>query len=358
MQPVAVRILHRPAVVRPPATEPLPLEAWLASARHRNALRLAERFERAGAGDLEILEDEDHRPFGTRLRELVAGLPPLAGLVVLGSGAIPLARRRDIRDLVQVAGSGSTRALANNRYSADVLAIGRAVVLRAVPDLAADNALPRWLEEVAGHAVADLRKRWRLSLDLDSPLDAFLLDSASAPEGIGLDALEGTIREVRALAGDRRAELLVAGRTSGRTLRWLERSTASRTRAIVEERGLRAASPEAAGVEPVRSRAPRSVIGQVLDLRGPEALGSILGELGDAAVVDTRVLLAHRLGSDESAWPGAEDRFASDLLLADRIVEPWLRALTAAAVEAPIPILLGGHTLVGPGIRHLLASRA
>jgi hypothetical protein len=34
-----------------------------------------------------------------------------------------------------------------------------------------------------------------------------------------------------------------------------------------------------------------------------------------------------------------------------------LRALTTAAVEASIPIALGGHTLVGPGLRLLLGRR-
>ena len=68
------------------------------------------------------------------------------------------------------------------------------------------------------------------------------------------------------------------------------------------------------------------------------------------------MLLAHRLGVDESAWPSAEDRFASDLLLPERVADPWLRALTASALAAPIPVLLGGHTLVGPGLR-LLAGR-
>jgi hypothetical protein len=86
-------------------------------------------------------------------------------------------------------------------------------------------------------------------------------------------------------------------------------------------------------------------------------VGAILAELGDAAVVDTRVLLAHRLGVDESRWPPAEDRFASDLLLPDRIRDPWLRELTASARDARIPVLLGGHSLVGPGIRLALGDR-
>jgi hypothetical protein len=67
--------------------------------------------------------------------------------------------------------------------------------------------------------------------------------------------------------------------------------------------------------------------------------------------VDSRVLLAHRVGADEAGWPAAKDRFASDLLLAERIADPWLRELTASAAAAPIPVLLGGHTLVGPGVR-------
>ena len=81
------------------------------------------------------------------------------------------------------------------------------------------------------------------------------------------------------------------------------------------------------------------------------SLGRHVAALGDGALLDSRVLLAHRLGADERAWPRAEDRFASDLLLAGRVADPWLRALTASAASAPVPVLLGGHGLVGPGVR-------
>jgi hypothetical protein len=158
------------------------------------------------------------------------------------------------------------------------------------------------------------------------------------------------------------------GRTSSRTLAALERHAACRVRALIEERGLRAASrlAQARGGSPAASsgaastasaspaRPPASILGLLLDREGSDALGRLLARLGDAAVVDTRVLLAHRLGADEEAWPPPEDRFASDLLLPERIGDRWLRALTAAAVAAPIPVLLGGHTLVGPGLRMLV----
>jgi hypothetical protein len=176
--------------------------------------------------------------------------------------------------------------------------------------------------------------------------------------GPGGDSTSMLVRErVVAIAerlGDRRAEVLIAGRTSATSLRWLERRTPARIRAFVEERGLRASSRLALATEGGDrrpARGPRSVLGALLDTRGPEAIGSILAELSDAAIVDGRVLLAHRLGADERCWPAPEDRFASDLLLPERIADPWLRSLTEAARDAPIPIVLGGHSLVGPGIR-------
>jgi len=106
-------------------------------------------------------------------------------------------------------------------------------------------------------------------------------------------------------------------------------------------------------------RRPRSILGELLDRDGPEALALAVSRLADAAVIDTRVLMAHRFGPAESAWPSAEDRFASDLLLDSTIADPWLRALTSSAATATAdhPILLGGHTLVNGGLR-LLAQRA
>ena len=285
------------------------------------------------------------------------------------------------------------QALANNRYSADVVAVSRAADLADLPPLPADNALPRWLEERAGVAVADLRSRWRLGVDIDTPLDLIVLGYPAARRAAGGDRATAGDRAAggdRATGGDRhgtepligerlaalsevltnrRAELLVAGRISSATLRWLDGGVACRVRALVEERGLRAASRLAQSGATTGSRPPRSVLGELLDRDGPETLAAAVARLADAAVIDTRVLLAHRHGADESAdapaaassgpWPPAEDRFASDLLLPSSIADPWLRALTQSAATTPAdhPILLGGHTLVNGGMR-LLAQRA
>lgn len=358
MPPVAVRILH-------PEPDPAsgPLTRWVADARATLADHHRRGFTAAGAEDVAIVgSSPDDRPFGDRLRGLVAEVGS-GGLIVLGSGSIPLATSNDRQALVAVAAGDGRRALANNRYSADVVAISRVESLPGIPDLPGDNALPRWLEEVAGYQVDDLRRRWRLAIDIDGPLDLVLVGAAGAAVAGDLSLLESRIAAVRAVASDPRAELLVAGRTSSATLAWLERHSAARTRAWVEERGLRAASRLAQGtaasdvvggatdVARRPDRPPGSILGALLDRDGPGSLGDHLARFADAAIIDSRVLLAHRVGAEEAGWPAAEDRFASDLLLAARIADPWLQELTASAAAARIPVLLGGHTLVGPGVR-------
>ena len=382
MSRVVAIILH--AV---PESSAGPLERAFAEDRRRNADRQARGFAALGA-TVEVIETRrDDAPFGERLRGLTSdhGLARTddgAGLVVMGSGGIPLARRTD-RAMFVAAAAGSLQAaagsqavatgsqasartaagrgvrpgrsatgdaptlLANNVFSADILALPAGIDLQGLPDLAADNAVPRWAVD-HGIAVRDLRDRWRLQVDLDSPLDVVL----AAPVGSGPPTIadqhagrhvHAVLERARAVAADPAAEFLVAGRTSSTSLRWVERNTASRTRVLIEERGMKTAPPG--------QRPSRSALGLLLDANGPNALGTIVEELADAAVVDTRVLMAHHFGRAEAAWPDAEDRFASDLLLSDRIRDPWLRALTTAAADSRVPILLGGHTLVGPGLR-------
>jgi hypothetical protein len=360
MPPVTVLILA-PAL----APDAGPLERALDAARDALAEHHRRGFLEAGAAAAIVRrEPPDDTRFGARLRRLNVELRP-AGLVVLGAGSLPLATPADRRAFVDAASGMRPAALANHRYSADAVAIARAdLVLPGVPEaLASDNALPRWLSEVAGIPVSDLRARRWLAMDVDSPLDLLLVDGAQGvPAGLPLpgdaeaEPVRARLAALRALAADPGAELLVAGRMASADLRWLERETRSRTRALIEERGLRTAA--AGGLVGRGNRRPaRSALGLLLDRDGAGGLGRLVAALCDGALLDSRVLLAHRLGADERGWPPAEDRFASDLLLPDRVVDPWLAELTAAAAGANVPILLGGHGLVGPGARLALSGQ-
>jgi hypothetical protein len=76
-----------------------------------------------------------------------------------------------------------------------------------------------------------------------------------------------------------------------------------------------------------------------------------LGAMAQAIFLDNRVLFAHR-----RLWPSAADRFYSDLREPARIGDPFVRALTEAAMAAPVPVIMGGHSLVSGGIYVLIEA--
>jgi hypothetical protein len=303
---VGVIILHAEA-----APSAGPLASWLASARRALADRGRLAFEAAGATDVRVVAGvPDGRPFGALLRELARPWSG-GGVVVLGSGSIPLATAADRRALVAAAAADRPGALTNNRYSSDVIAVACAGVLADLPDLSSDNALPRWLAEVAGYPLDEL-PAWRLRVDVDDPLDLVLLRRARPssalriPAAIDVGRVLAALDRVAAVADDPAAELVVTGRASSASIAWLERHTAARVRALIEERGLRASDPAAAAATPGRRRPPASMLGALLERDGPAALGDTVARLADGALIDTRVLLAHRLGADERRWPAPD----------------------------------------------------
>jgi len=136
--------------------------------------------------------------------------------------------------------------------------------------------------------------------------------------------------------------MLVAGRVPSYAWRYLEEETACQVRIFSEERGM-----EASGK--VERGEVRSLLGFYLEEVGPRQFFQALGELVDLALLDSRVLFAH-LGRQ----PTAADRFWSDLLRPEEIEDPLVREFTARALEAPVPIVLGGHSLVAGGLYALV----
>lgn len=286
-----------------------------------------------------------------------------------GAGALALLPDESLDALLSpVAGE----VVANNRFSADafVLAFGNdgaaaaAAAIDALEACPTDNGAPRALE-AAGFAVRDLAAVPFSRFDVDTALDLALLRLATRLDGsrpldghvtgfLEMAALPGgrslevpRLGELGAVIRDRQAELVVAGRIPAATWQHLESETACRIRAFVEERGMRSA----------RAARPRSLLARWLEEHGPAGLIDELSRLGDAVVLDSRVLMAALSGSSDAAgWPAEEERFASDFGDAGRISTPWLAELTAAAAAASVPIVMGGHALVSDGLRLIVAA--
>ena len=238
-------------------------------------------------------------PFGERLRASSRAERP-AGLVVLGSGAIPLARPTRSAALRRRGRAEDRRRLANNRYSADIVAIARRAAdprrtcRTCRPTTRCRAGSPR----VAGYEVADLRRRWRLAVDIDGPLDLVLIGGRGGRPPVDL-------RPVRASDGGGprtspptrppSSSSPVAPRPT--SVAWLERHGVADAGA---HRGARAADAAraAASGRPPRSWERCSIA------TDPASLGELLARLGDAAIVDTGSCFAHRLGRGRAGLAG------------------------------------------------------
>ena len=122
----------------------------------------------------------------------------------------------------------------------------------------------------------------------------------------------------------------------------METGTACRVRLLAEERSLRAD-------ERLQRGEACSILGFYWEQVTPDRFFETLARLGDAAFIDSRVIFAH-FGLE----PSRTDRFYSDLGQPDKIDNPFVRQFTQAALEAPIPVILGGHSLVSGGLLALI----
>ncbi len=285
--------------------------------------------------------------FGARLATLAAQYPAASSLYI-GGGSGALMTLDDWRTLASQILRESNLVIPNNFYSCDFCAWSapNALALIEPPDL--DNDLAFRLGERAGLRVVPLPKNAATQLDLDTPTD--LLTIAQHPSvGAHLRAFLDTthldanrITRVQTLLGNRAVTLLIAGRVSAAMALYLERATACQWRILSEERGMRASGRQARGEV-------RSLLGAQIDHIGAQNFIIEIAQLADAALIDSRVLFAHR-----HLQPAASDRFYSDLLMPNRIRDPFIRELTRAVRDAPIPIILGGHSLVSGGMYALV----
>lgn len=366
---------ERPAplllVTLPPDGQPFGSHAAVAADGQRLlAAELSRRLGRFGAAvrPLPATNSDSFqwgRWFTAAAREaLAASGGSLDAIGYAGGGALTLVAD-DALDLLLSPLDGEV--VANNRFSADAFVVAGDLerALAALDECPTDNAAPRRLEN-SGFVARDLESAAWSRFDVDTTLDLALLRIASRLDAMRpLDPAVRGYLEMARLPGDRalevphlaaigevirdrRAELVVAGRLAGATFTELETEAACRVRAFVEERGMRSARGDGS---------PRSLLASFAERASPGELVAELATLGDAVVLDTRVLMAARAGSAEArTWPPIEERLASDFGDAARVGTPWLRELTEAAVAAPVPVLLGGHALVSDGLRLVLRA--
>lgn len=281
--------------------------------------------------------------FGKRLADLLETYS-VENFFYWGAGSLPLLPREALAQaLAEVAESATPLAITNNPLSSDWLIANCPDVVRARPHrLERDNMLGPVLAFEAEIEVRGLAASAATRLDIDTPADLLVLGQHPRC-GVGLADYLRPHPYPSAMARWRAAASILAkpgsrvtfiGRMASAVWGYVEKHLRVWTRVFSEERGMNASGRQTAGQV-------RSLVAAHLAQLGPRAFFDELSQMADLVFFDTRVVLAH-----QHRWPSAADRYASDLGLPDEIEDDFLRELTHAAINAPIPILLGGHGVV------------
>jgi hypothetical protein len=285
--------------------------------------------------------------FGRKLKEVIEKYD-IETPFYIGRGSVPLLSSHELGAIACQLDSASDTVITNNPFSADLIAFTPGKAIEAIELPATDNPLAQLLVRQANLRQVSLPRTACYQFDVDTPTDLLVL---KLHPGIGAHAkayLEGleldTSRLERAMSlfTDENAQVLVAGRVGSYVWSQLEMRTSCRVRMLAEERSMHTDERQRRGEV-------RTILGLYLEEVGHERFFETLAQLGHAAFIDTRVIFSH-FGLE----PSVSDRFYSDLGQPEKIDNPFVRKFTQAATEAPIPVILGGHSLVSGGLLALI----
>ena len=305
-------------------------------------------------GDLPVTIDLDAGALPFQFARRLAGIVNhfhLDRVLYMGGAAAPLLSVVELQGIAAAVQQHDHAVITNNLNSTDWAAISpAAIVANWIDRLPSDNMLGWVLSHEAGLTSIVWPSSPATRLDIDVPVDAQIAalhpDSGHHLKQVvaQLPWSDRRLRAAREVLRIPAARLILAGRVPSWAWAQVEKSVQCWTRVYSEERGMRAAGRLAAGQV-------RSLLNDHMQAVGLGKFITDFSSMADAILWDTRVLwAAHGL------WPSEEDRYAADLGLVDAIGDSFIREFTQAVLDAPIPIVTGGHSLVSGGLWALLDS--
>ncbi|MBW2121844.1 MAG: hypothetical protein JRH07_08365 [Deltaproteobacteria bacterium] len=297
---------------------------------------------------LERVSPQEMVPFGERLGRIIRK-HRVEALFYVGGGSGVFMDAEDMARMARAVLASPDMLLVNNFFSTDFAALGRDVALGTLGRCRKDNHLGMVLGRDQGVKTRVLPPSLMARFDIDTPTDLMMLKTHPPREGhisrvvsdLPMDI--SSIFHLMDVLVDRDREAAIMGRIPPEIALFFDRETACHLRFHIEERGMEGGK----GGEAVWS-----LVGLCLEKAGIASFFRTLGAHIHGAVVDSRVFFRHF-----GLHPSRRDRFSSDILQPEEIADPWVRLLTEAARECPIPVILGGHTLVSGGL-YILAEAA
>ncbi len=302
--------------------------------------------------------------FGKKLKELINKYK-IEKLFYMGGGSGVLLKIEDLKNIIKtvldkdkiVNKLNKDKVLdkkriliTNNLYSTDFMAFSPANIIDSIEPFNNDNEIAWILRNNCNFQNISLLRNAATQLDIDTPIDLLTIKNHPAlSKNVknyieSLDINTTKIEEALKYFAIEDSNVIIAGRTNSTVWSYLENNTVCRVRLFAEERGMRASGRQ-------KREKVHSLLGFFIQEFGIKKFFEIIDQIADAAFIDSRVILSHF-----KMWPSANDRFYSDLLKPEKISDPFLREFTYEALNASIPIVLGGHSLVSGGLYALVES--
>lgn len=334
------------------------VESWVQDARRKSTHDLLDQLAaQKGVGrvvlvtpDLDGLEEAQFSNHvksqpgsvhvGQTLSEIIEDYG-VSKLLYFGGGAAPLLGNQALESVFDRVKSAGEGIVTNNRHASDWAGIAPAsAVVKWKDRLPQDNMMGWVLSTEAELPIYCPQVSSSTRLDIDTPSDLLALRmhplvKRNLRQYLGNLPLDTSSLEdaLSVLAAPAR-QVFVTGRISPTVWAALNEATSCWIRVLSEERGMVSSGRLQRGEV-------FSILGDYISKMGIPEFFEMLSNQAQAAFIDTRVLLGH-----QRSWPSRSDRFYSDLGIASKIADPWLREFTTAALAVPIPIILGGHGLL------------
>ena len=228
----------------------------------------------------------------------------------------------------------------NNTQSVDVVAFTVPSHLDSIELPAMDNSLALTLRDQLGLEMELMPHSLGLLFDIDTPSDLLILGAGpfTGPRTKAtIDSLQldySTLQQAKAVLSDEYEDVALIGRVGAPIIGRLNAVLKLRLRVFSEERGMKSLGR-------VEAKEVVSLLGLLIENAGLKNFFEYLTGMVRCAFIDSRVLTYHY-----RQYPSDRDRFLSDLGRWQEVENPWLKEFTKAAVECPIPVILGGHSLV------------
>ncbi len=318
---------------------------------HTNRPELVDPAERLGARvflNYKALEDFH---FGRELQDAIQQ-HNLKRVICLNGAGSPLITVEELNMICHKLLSREQFVYTNNTQSVDIIAFTVPEQIDIVELPAKDNSLAMALRDQLNLEMELMPHTLGLLFDIDTPSDLIVLKEGPfagprTQEALDSLHLDGSkLVSAKAVLKDEYEDIALIGRVGAPVIERLNALLKLRLRVFSEERGMKSLGR-------IEAKEVISLLGLLLDHAGLEQFFQYLAQVARCVFIDSRVLMYHYQHEFSD-----RERFLSDLGKWNEIEDPWLRKFTRLAEACPVPVILGGHSLVSGSLWALTCELA